>query len=467
MTTKQSTEKRGFKKVMKGLDMTLFTVCAVLVVDQLAASAAIGVQSIFWWIFTMLFFFVPYGLITAELGTTYPQEGGIYAWVKRAYGARWGARTSWLYWVNVGLWMPSVYVLFAGIFAQLFYPEMSLWMKIGIGIVMTWITIWVNVISLDIGKWIPNIGAFIKVIIMLVIGIGGFYYASKHGVANDFSLANLLPTWGAPLAFLPVIVYNFLGFELMSGAAEEMEDPARDIPRSIIISGVLIAGFYLLGTVGILIALPLEEVGLIDGLIDTLRKLFGESGAGGAFVYGLGLMALYTFFANMVTWSIGANRSAAEASDAKELPAVFGKLHPVHKTPVGAALITGIVSTVVIIVYGFMASSAEDLFWNLFAFSSVLFLIPYVLMFGAFLKLRKMDADRVRPYRVPGGRIFTLVLASICILFIVQAIVFFIFPPGELDWGYVGSILTGVLITLIIGEWLIRRTAKLATNSKD
>src|SRR5690606_17919514 len=133
--------RRGeFKKVMRGLDMTLFTVCAILVIDQLAASASIGPQAVFWWIFTMIFFFIPYGLITAELGSTYADEGGIYKWVKRAYGARWGGRTAWLWWINVALWQPSVFILFAGIYASLFMPEMSLWMKIAVAIVLTWIT---------------------------------------------------------------------------------------------------------------------------------------------------------------------------------------------------------------------------------------------------------------------------------------------------------------------------------------
>ena len=453
-------ENRGFKKAMKGLDMTLFTVCAVLVVDQLAASAAIGPQSIFWWIFTMVLFFIPYGLITAELGTAYPDQGGIYGWVRRAFGTRWGARTSWLYWVNVALWMPSVYVLFAGMFAQLFYPDMSLWTQILIGIVLTWITVWVNAIALDVGKWVPNIGAVFKVVIMLTIGLGGFYYASQHGVANDLSLQGIMPTWGASLAFLPVIVYNFLGFELMSGAAEEMENPARDIPKAIVVSGIGIAAFYLLGTVGILIALPLDDIGLIEGLIDTLRKLFGETGTGGAFVFGLGLMALYTFFANMVTWTVGANRSAAEAADAGDLPAIFGKLHAVHKTPVSAAVITGAVATAVIVLYGFMAADAEDLFWTLFAFSSVVFLLPYLLMFGAFLKLRRIDAERPRPYRVPGGYASAATLASVCALFILQAIVFFIFVPGAIDWAYASSIVAGVLVTIVVGEWLIARAGR-------
>ncbi len=450
--------KKGFKRVLKGLDMTLFTVCAILVIDQLAASASIGVQSIFWWIFTLIFFFIPYGLITAELGSTYPDQGGIYAWVQRAFGGRWGGRTAWLWWINVALWQPSVYLIFAGIFSQLFIPDLGLWPQIAIAIGLTWLTVYVNMITLDVGKWVPNVGAIFKAVIMGVIGFGGFFYAFNHGVANPITLETLSPSWGASLAFLPVIVYNFMGFELMSGASEEMTDPAKDVPRAIVVSGLLIAAFYLLGTVGILIALPLDEVSLIEGIIDTLYQLLGTEGLGGAAVTLLGVMALYTFLANMVTWTMGANRSAAEAAHAGDLNPAFAKLHPVHKTPANAAIITGVVTTVVIVVYGFMAADAEDLFWTLFAFSSVVFLLCYLFMFAAFLRLRKIDADRPRPYRVPGGTAGAWVLTLLCLSFIVQAIVFFVYVPGEFDMTYAGSIVGGVIVTFLVGEWLISRS---------
>src|SRR5690606_15213934 len=135
------------------------------------------------------------------------------------------------------LWMPSVYVLFAGIFAQMFAPDLSLWAQIAIGIVLTWVTVYINVISLAVGKWVPNGGAVIKAAIMVTIGVGGIVYATRHGVANDMSLRAMAPSWGAGLAFLPVIVYNFLGFELMSGASEEMKSPQRDVPIAIGIAG--------------------------------------------------------------------------------------------------------------------------------------------------------------------------------------------------------------------------------------
>ncbi len=226
-----NTGPKSFKKVLRGLDMTLFTVCAILVIDTLAPSAAIGPASISWWIITLVLFFIPYGLITAELGTAYPEQGGLYVWVKRAFGEKWAARATWLYWINVALWMPSVYVLFASIFSQLFAPELSLWVQIAIGLVMTWVTVVIGIITLESGKWVPNLGAFIKALLMVVIGVAAIIYVSKNGVANDLSLGNLLPSWDAGLAFLPVIVYNFMGFELMSGAGGEMKNPGRDIPR--------------------------------------------------------------------------------------------------------------------------------------------------------------------------------------------------------------------------------------------
>ncbi len=460
MTAQSLSEKPagGFKKAFRALDMTLFTIAAILVVDTLAPSAAIGASSISWWIITLVLFFIPYGLITAELGTTYPEQGGLYVWVKHAFGERWAARTTWLYWINVALWMPSVYILFAGMFAQLFFPEMGLVLQIAIAIVMTWVTVWIGMLALDTGKWVPNVGAFLKALIMVVIGVGAFVYAAKNGVANDLSFQAILPSWDAGLAFLPVIVYNFMGFELMSGAAGEMKNPKRDIPIAIIVSGLLIAVFYLLGTVGMLMAVPAEDLGLISGIIDTLRILLGDSGIGGIMVTVLGIGALYTFLTNMVTWTMGANRTAAEAASEGELPAIFGKLHPVNQTPTGAFIITGVVSTVVLVIYGFMAGSAEDLFWTLFAFSSMVFLMPYLALFPAFLKLRKKDANVERPYRVPGGSVLGTIMAVICELFIIQAVIFFVWVPGEpIDWAYAAPVLIGVLITLVVGEFLIKR----------
>lgn len=444
------------KRVMGLFDVTLFTVCAILVIDTLAASAAIGASALTWWVITLVFFFIPYGLITAELGSAYPGEGGIQHWIRRAFGDRWAARTIWYYWVNVALWMPSGYILLAGMVAQIAGVELSLWTKIGIGIGATWLTVLIGVTSLATAKWVPNLGAFIKAAIMLLIGGAGIYVLVTRGSANDLSLRSLTPEWGAGLAFLPVIVYNFMGFELVSGAGDEMRNPTRDVPIAVITAGLLISAFYLLATFGILVALPLKDIGLIKGLLDTLRSLLAGAPGLDAIIIVVGVGAVFTILSNLVTWSMGANRAAQAAAADGELPAVFGKVRESNQTPIGAYLLTGAVSTVVIIAYGVLARSAEDLLWALFAFSSVIFLLPYLALFPAFLRLRYSDAVTARPYRVPGGPVGAWVLATICSLFILQAILFFVWVPGvEIDWSKTGPILIGVAATVGLGEAII------------
>ena len=145
-------------------DMTLFTVSAIVLLDTLAASASIGVSSITWWCLLGVLFFIPYGLISAELGTTYPEQGGIYAWVRDAFGPRWGTRVTWLYWLNTTIWNASIFVLFAGVFAQMFFPDLSLGAKLAIAIGVNWLVVLVTTFSLSIGKWVPNVGATIKMI---------------------------------------------------------------------------------------------------------------------------------------------------------------------------------------------------------------------------------------------------------------------------------------------------------------
>ena len=456
MTDAFKPEAPAFKRVMGLFDITLFTVCAILVVDTLAASAAIGPSSLTWWVITLVLFFIPYGLMTAELGATYPGEGGIQDWIRRAFGDRWAARSTWYYWVNVALWMPSGFILMAGMAAQLFAPEMALWPKIGIAIAATWLTVGIGVTSLSAAKWIPNVGAFIKVAIMVLIGGAGVYALMTRGPANELTLASLTPHWGASLAFLPVIVYNFMGFELMSGAGDEIKDPAKDVPVAVIVAGLLISVFYIFATFGILVALPVGDIGLIEGLLDTIKSLLKGVPGADTIVLVVGIGAIFSIIANLVTWSMGANRSAHAAAVDGELPAVFAKMRASNQTPLGAYLMTGLVSTLVIVAYGFIAGSAEDLFWSLFAFSSIIFLLPYLVLFPAFVRLRIVDGATPRPYKLPGGTATACVVAGICIIFILQAIVFFVWVPGEpIDWKKTGPILIGVALTIIIGEAVI------------
>ncbi len=440
-------------KTLKQRDMVLFTVSAILLLDTLTAAASVGASSIFWWVFLGFIFFIPFAMICAEMGCAYPEQGGIYAWIRDSFGGRWASRATWAYWVNTAVWMPAIFILFAGVFKQMFAPDLSLGGQIAIGVVLTWLAVGVNVMALDVGKWIPNIGAILKIIIFLAIIIGAVFYTQNHGMANPLTFETLRPDWGSSLQYIPAIIYGMLGFELVSASSSEMKDPARDVPRAIFISGAIIITLYILGTIAVLAALPAGEINLVEGLIDTFRLFFGDSTAGKVFTLVLGVGALFTFFSNGVTWALGCNRAAAEAALEGELPPVFAIESKTLGTPIGAAVLMGIVSTLILVLYGFLAGSNEDLFWSLFAFSAVIFLLPYQGMFMAFIRTRVNDPDHHRPYRVPGGLVMAKVFAWTCFTVLALSIVLFIYTPGE---GISWPVFIGVCVTLLIGEVVIR-----------
>lgn len=455
-------------KKMGVTPLALFSLCAVLVVDTLTASASIGVSSLGWWALMLVVFVLPYGLITSELSSAYPGEGGIYDWVKRAFGPRWAIRTTWFYWINVGLWMPAVYILFVGTFAELFAPDLSLFAQVIMCVALTWLTVWVCNISVDIGVWVTNFCAVLKVIIISVLGIGGFIYAAKNGVANEFTFEAVLPSFDSGVAFLPALVFNLMGFELVATMTKEMKD-VKQMPKVVFLAMTVTALLYVLGTLGILMALPVEEVSLVAGIVDTLKVLFGDGAFGQFMTYALGIVTLITFIGNMVSWTMGSSRAAAESARDGELPAALGKTSSRYSTPVGANVGTGLVSTAVIVVYAFFASSNDELFWSIFAFSSCVFLVPYLFMFPAYLKLRVSDADRLRPFKAPGNMATQAAMTAICFVIILQAVVLFIFPDvisGSVDWQYTAPVLAGVIVTVVIGELLLKR-AHSQTESSD
>ncbi len=446
-------ETHHHKKVLGTRDMVLFSVSAILLLDTLAAGASIGVQSVFLWLLLGLIFFVPYALICSEMGTAYPEQGGIYAWVRDAFGGRWASRVTWAYWVNTAVWLPAIYVLFAGVSAQLFFPDMPFVVQIIIAIALSWISVAINVISLNIGKLVPNLGAIIKTVVFAAIIGGAFQYAQVHGVANSFDVASLTPAWGEGLKYISVIIYGMLGFELVSAGSEEMKNPQRDVPRAIFISGLIIIVLYTLATIALLTAFPADEIDVVEGLVDSMYLFFGATAGGKLFAMALGVGALYTFFSNGVTWALGCNRAAAEAAHEGELPPLFGREHPVHETPVGAAMLMGIVSTVMLVSYGLLAKTNADLFWSLFAFSAIIFLLPYIGLVLAFREMRRRDPDRHRPFRVPGGPFVAHSISIVCALILAIAVFFFVYTPEE---GVQWPVFSGAVVVLLIGEGVIR-----------
>ena len=451
-------------RVLGRADLVLFTVCAILTIDTLASSAAMGVAWFSWWIITMTVFFIPYGLITAELGSAWPGEGGVYIWVREAFGPKWGSTAAWLYWINNASWLPSVYLIFAGTFAQMFLKTHSTWQDAGIAIAMTWVTVLIGVVRLEVSKWVPNLGAIVKALIFFALGLLGLsVFLRGRPPANEFSLAKAVPRWNDTLAYLPALLYSTFGFELMSSAGGEMKNPRRDVPRVILWSGALIAILYGFAIGGILYAVPIEKLSIVTGTWDALAALGREFGrAGNTAVFALGLAFLYACVSNVVTWSLGANRVAAVAAEEGMLPAALGRLHPRYRTPHLAFVWTGIVSTVLLAGGALLSNNQSNVFWMTFRLSALCLLLSYLLVFPAFLVLRKRRPDQPRPYRVPGGAGVAAIASWACTLFIFGCCVLFFAPSPTSQDPVKEAILLGAqtVATILLGYFLMPKAAR-------
>ncbi|MFA5093527.1 MAG: APC family permease [Candidatus Omnitrophota bacterium] len=445
------------KKVLGFWDLILFSFCAIFGVEAIATSAAIGPSAISWWLICIVGYFLPFGLIAAELGATYPEQGGIYIWIKKGLGNRWAARSIWYYWVALPLWVPAIYIAIAEIIGQMFFPNISLWMQILIAIVMIWVAVGINLCSLKISKWIPNFGTFSRLIVIIGMLTAAVVYFFKHGrFANEINFTNIMPNLNAAIVFIPIIIYNLEGCELISAASGEMKNPARDIPRAVILSALAIASLYLVTTFAIWVVIPIAEINVASGILHMFTITFSGHWVQQVITVVLGLLISFTLFAEIVTWNLGENRTVAEAANNGDLPKVLGKMTK-NMAPIGASIVSGVISTVVIIIYGFIAKNAGELFWHVVSFSLVIGLFSYAMLFPSFIISRIKDKEIERPYRIPGPNWMAVMLAVVAEVFILTALLILFIQPGH---DFVKSslpVIIGVLLIVLVGEFLLRR----------
>ena len=447
------------QKKIKLTDIILSVICVVFVAEAAAPVAVLGNSQFFWWLFMIVAFLLPYGLISSGLGTTYQGDGGLYDWISSAYpGTRWGARAAWWYWLNFPLWMSSLAVLVPDLIEVAFGFELgiglSLALQLGFILIVTIIACYPVCDSVII----LNICAVIKVGLALLVGGMGIYFIIQNGFVNDMSFATFLPSFDLDsLSFISVIIFNMLGFEVVCTFSEDMDDPKKQIPQAIVIGGLVIAGVYLLGGFGIGAGIPAEEVDAAAGLIEAVVLMSGQEG--GIFIGAVALLFMVTLFGNMISWSLGVNNTACYAAENGDMPAVFTKRWAKNDMPIGSAIVNGVVAAVICVLGVIMTIVAPDseLFWTFFALNLVLFLMSYLPIFPAFLKLRKEDPNTERPFKVPGGPAMLKLMAWVPFVLIVISVLFCAVPLS-LDSESLIDVLPitiGAIICIALGEALI------------
>lgn len=432
----------------------LSVICVVFVAEAAAPVAAIGNSQYFWWIFMIVAFLLPYGLVSAEMGTTYESDGGIYDWVKNAFGSKMGTRVAWYYWINFPLWMASLAVMIPELLGIIFGWELGTLPCIIIELVFIWVIVAISFFPVCDSVWILNGAAAIKVFLAIVLGVLGVYMALTQGVANEVTVGSLLPSFDPDsLSFISVIIFNMLGFEVICTFAGDMEDPKKQIPKAIIIGGIVIAAIYMFSAFGIGAAIPTAEVSPDSGLMDAIMLITGKET--GIFICIIAFLFMLTLFGNMISWSLGVNNTACYAAENGDLPAVFGKRSGKNEMPTGAAIMNGIVASIVVVIAPFIPN--EDMFWSFFALNLVMFLMSYIPVFPAFYKMRKIDPNTERPFKVSGNDL-VLKLYYVALPMILLAVsIIFTAVPLSFDAETLSATLPitiGAILFIIIGEVL-------------
>mgnify|MGYP001699459778 CR=1 FL=1 len=435
------------------ISVILSVICVVFVAEAAAPAAAIGNQQFFWWIFLIITFLLPYGMVVAELGTTYDSDGGLYDWIREAFGDRWGSRVAWYYWINFPLWIASLATLFPDILGMVFGVEFELAPVLLIELAFVWIVVFMSFSKVSDSAWILNGGAVLKVLIAVSVGGLGIWYAVNNGFASDMSPATFMPdlTNTNALTYLSIILFNFMGFEVITTYVGSMENPNKQIPRAIIAGGIAIAALYLFSSFGIGAAIPAMDISLDSGIMDAVGIM---AGVGSVLFIVVGVVFLITLFGNMVSWSFGVNFVAEHAARKKNMPKVFAHESKKNQMPTGAAIVNGVVASVLVLLSPVMELAGFDsFFWIFFSMNIGFLLISYIPMFPAFLKLRKIDPAANRVFKVPGGHGVALVVAWVPVILLVLAIIATIVPlNGSPDEMGKIPMLIGVIAFVILGE---------------
>jgi amino acid transporter len=424
-------EKKKLIKSMRRFDLLLFLVCAIVGLDTLGQVSSYGAQTFTWVIVLGVLFLFPYGLVMAEVGSAFTQEGGPYEWMKLAWGRFAAGIGAVLYWVTNPLWVGG----------SLAFIATEAWsanyFKIGSGTagdylfktLFIWVSIGVAIIALRYGKWIPNFGAIIRFAVLGFFSVTILIYAIKHGV-HGYAAGDFSPSTAVFIGLVPLLIFNYVGFELQNGAAEEMQNAQRDVPKTVAGSGILGVLLYAIPIFGILAVLPVKQVTGIGGFIDAVNATFSVyGGAQTALVKIMTASFIIALLTSGAVWMIGSDRVQAVAGYDGAFAGWFGVFNRRLGTPVRVNVMSGIAATIFMIFgVNLNKGSTASTFVVVLYMAISTTLISYILIFPAAIKLRYSHPDVPRPYRVPGGKPGMWIAGGICTAFVLLASFVAVFP---------------------------------------
>jgi glutamate:GABA antiporter len=470
-------EKKKLRKEFHYIDMIFYTLAALIGLDTIGIFAANGTPALTWLIISAITFLFPYALLTAELGSTFTQEGGMYEWCKMAGGRFFAALGAMLYWVSNPLWLggtlsvgaiAAVKLLWFGNLTYQFGGSATTdaIVEIAIALLVVWGTIWCAILSLRVGKWLSVFGSYLKLSLLLVfVLLAVLFLVTGHTKGNSLIVANLFPKnssdWSIILSsIIPVLIFQWQGFEVQNGAGEEMANPQRDVPRSIIRAGLTAVVAYAAFLITILLVLSPKDLTNVGSFLAAFQSVTSVLGP---LATPIGWLVAIAFAVSLAssggTWIMGADRTYAISALDRAAPLVFGRFSGRFGTPIAVNLMSGIMATVAmvaaILVNTFGSGNITTLFSLVLTFVISTATLAYVFIFPSFLILRYKYPHVHRPYKVPGGMLGAWIVTIFPFAYALVAVIFILVPgsTGKVDrltFELTSFIPLGIIILLTV-----------------
>ena len=456
------------RKTMGFWDVLLFNIATVLGPRWIAAAGHNGSSSISLWVLAAVFFFVPGALVINELSSRFPEEGGLYAWSRDAFGPFHGFIAGWTYWIYTVFYFPGLLLASASMAAYIIGPrgaalaqDRTFLLTVSLGMLL--VAVVLNIIGLNVGKWLQNaggVGTYIP--LLMLVAIAAIFYF-HHGSATHFTLHNMLPAWNwDTVNFWSQIAFAFTGLELVSAMSEEVRDPRRTLPRAVFGSGALIALMYIAGTFAVLALVPAADLDPQSGVFNAITV--------GSMALKVGFLGMLAAVLVTVGNAGGVGSTVAGIARVpfvvgidRYLPAAFGKIHPRWKTPYISILVQAVLSGGIL-----LASQISDTTRGAYQFlidaGIILYFIPFLYMFAAVIKLarRKDRNENAHAVLVPGGMPGVWIAGSLGFIVVLVGILVSLVPPGDSSnkLGFELKLVAGTLGSILLGLILYWRGAR-------
>ncbi|MDD1671220.1 MAG: APC family permease [Methanomicrobiales archaeon] len=442
------------RKILGVFTLAMINVAAVLSIRNFPSMAIYGWSCIGWYIIGTILFLIPISLAGAELATGWPEGGGVYAWVKQAFGEKGGFIAIFCEWSNNLVWFPTVLAFIASTLAFALTPDLAAnpYYMFGVMMIAFWGTTLVAFLGEEASTKFSNIGVILGSILPAVIII--FFAvvwiaAGAPMVLPPFALGEVVPEISlATLPFFATVVLLFAGMEMAGFHALEVKKPQTDFPRAMLISALIIFILTVLGTLAIAFVIPGDQLNLASGVMQAIQYFFTAAGVS----WLIAPMAVLMTIGGVVllaAWLIGPAKGLGVVAEGGNMPPIFNRTNR-HGAPVAVLLIQAAIGTLISLLYVFLPS-VNQAYWILSAMTVELLCIVYVLVFAALIKLRYSRPDTPRAFTIPGGMPGVWLVGGLGAFGVVFTFIVGLLPPDYFihPVGYALAVLFGTFILAV------------------